>query len=323
MMGYRHALLVLAVLLLALGAQPLNNNGNTCPLLADAAGTKEGVTSQRRRRQNARKPTKKVRRYHRQGDSTHLDPQTIATTVRKDERKRGLVTSRRNRNAPRRHHRALVPLVTPEVRSIIMMKARRRRFRRRGTIRRLTEAETSPPRRKRRRRRRGGVRVRNLRRYQQLKKRNVGDPMELPITGGYAPVTDFENIVDAANFVLEELRTKENEKMLHVSMYTVAEQIADVRVVEASKQVVAGLNIRLILVFRDSKGSCLGASSVVIYDHFGDRSLTKWEEEDCEELESLPDIGVIDFGRVEETVPGPDTDTNPMGKDRTHVLEDF
>jgi len=107
------------------------------------------------------------------------------------------------------------------------------------------------------------------------------DEMELetePIVGGWSPVTDFENppVPEAADFAFQELTSAS-------SSYSITEDpeksgdVAGFEVVGASQQVVAGLNIRMDMVFTDSSGGCLGAGTVVVYDRFGDMSVTSWE----------------------------------------------
>merc|ERR1712087_382395 len=64
--------------------------------------------------------------------------------------------------------------------------------------------------------------------------------------------------------------------------------VASYEVVGASEQVVAGLNIRLDMIFLDSAGDCVGAATVVVYDQFGDLSVTSFEPDEtgCEGVDS-------------------------------------
>jgi hypothetical protein len=99
-----------------------------------------------------------------------------------------------------------------------------------------------------------------------------------PVVGGWTPVTDFEKspVPEAADFAFQELTSAS-------SSYSITEDpeksgdVAGFEVVGASQQVVAGLNIRMDMVFTDSSGGCLGAGTVVVYDQFGDMSVTSWE----------------------------------------------
>lgn len=101
----------------------------------------------------------------------------------------------------------------------------------------------------------------------------------MPLAGGYAPVPDFEEdslVVEAAAFAFGELRSP--------GANAVGESVSGFRIVRASQQVVAGMNIRMTLLFHDALGKCAGACTVVVYNHFGDLSVTQWATDDsvCE-----------------------------------------
>ena len=95
------------------------------------------------------------------------------------------------------------------------------------------------------------------------------------MVGGYNPASvKDESVAKAATFAFGELQA---------SKYSLLEdqeespEIASYEVVGASTQVVAGLNIKLDMVFMDSSGDCVGSVTVVVYDRFGDRSITSWK----------------------------------------------
>jgi len=110
------------------------------------------------------------------------------------------------------------------------------------------------------------------------------------MVGGYSPVTNFEDdscIVEAATFAFQELRSPSSPYTISTEQGNTID-IDGFKIVKASQQVVAGMNYRLELVFQDSLGSCVGAGTVVVYNHFGDLSITssKVTKTACGELDS-------------------------------------
>ena len=94
-----------------------------------------------------------------------------------------------------------------------------------------------------------------------------------PVVGGYQPVpVDDAAVMLASNFVLEEVQAS-NYSIPGVQ----SSDVAGYEVVGASEQVVAGLNIKLDMVFQDSSGGCVGVANVLVYDKFGDFSITSWD----------------------------------------------
>jgi hypothetical protein len=99
----------------------------------------------------------------------------------------------------------------------------------------------------------------------------------MTLTGAYSLVSENDEMVmEAATFAFRELfsvLSRDND-----------DDVGDLgfAILRASKQVVAaaGWNIRLEMVFRDSAGVFLGAGTVVVYNHFGDLSITSWEQTD-------------------------------------------
>ena len=150
-----------------------------------------------------------------------------------------------------------------------------------------------------------------------------------PMTGGFFAVANFEEdpvIVEAATFVLQAVMQNNGDGYSSSSSSSPPYDfgtsssssssssaiITDFRIVEASQQVVAGLNIRLTMLFQDGKGNCVGACNVLVYNHFGELSVTKWNEElACQEVEALLE---------EKSTTGNDNDNNDND---VVVLEDF
>mmetsp|Transcript_212 Transcript_212/g.274 ORF Transcript_212/g.274 Transcript_212/m.274 type:complete len:157 (+) Transcript_212:74-544(+) len=103
--------------------------------------------------------------------------------------------------------------------------------------------------------------------------------------GGYFPVADVNDprIVTEANFVLSELLLSDEPPRSYTFLNALpghSTNSVTVQVAKALEQVVAGLNVRMILMLTDaSTQECLGAFAVSIYDKFGDLSITKWNKE--------------------------------------------
>mmetsp|Transcript_86036 Transcript_86036/g.128911 ORF Transcript_86036/g.128911 Transcript_86036/m.128911 type:complete len:171 (+) Transcript_86036:96-608(+) len=107
---------------------------------------------------------------------------------------------------------------------------------------------------------------------------------KLPLVGSYSPmpVTD-PMATEAADYALTTLwtepasNTNTNYSFLSSSTKT---STPSPQVIEAAKQVVAGLNIQLTIMVKDGNDdSCLGAFGVVVYNQFGDLSVTRWGDE--------------------------------------------
>ena len=109
---------------------------------------------------------------------------------------------------------------------------------------------------------------------------DTGCPVPIELAGGYSSVPDFETddeVMAAANFTFEELMA------VNSTLDLSGEDIVGYEVTGASTQVVAGLNIRLDMIFVDSSGDCVAGATVVVYDEFGDMSIAKWHETGCGE----------------------------------------
>lgn len=48
---------------------------------------------------------------------------------------------------------------------------------------------------------------------------------------------------------------------------------------KAYQQVVAGMNLRMVIMMQDDEENCIGAFAVTVYDRFGDLSVTDWSPE--------------------------------------------
>ncbi len=111
-----------------------------------------------------------------------------------------------------------------------------------------------------------------------LRKLQLGGTTSL---GGYSekPVDDAE-VVDAADFAFATLQSN--------STHGLSPGATSYEITSASTQVVAGLNIQMDITFLDSSGTCVGAATVVVYDQFGEKSLTSYEPIEGGCFTSLP-----------------------------------
>ena len=106
--------------------------------------------------------------------------------------------------------------------------------------------------------------------------------------GGYESIpVDDAAVLEVAAFAEEVLLEGEVDESLAsfvVGPLALASQ-PKFEIVDAAKQVVAGINYQLTMAFMDGE-SCLGAVSVVIYDQFGELSVVEWGElMSCDELD--------------------------------------
>ena len=116
------------------------------------------------------------------------------------------------------------------------------------------------------------------------------------MAGGYADANiSEERVVDAAQFAVSALAQKQLEEEDEEggdgerTTYTFNAIRADevnLVVLEAQKQVVAGMNYRLTIGVTDrASGECLGGFKCIVYDRFGDLSLSIWGKEvECGEV---------------------------------------
>ena len=114
------------------------------------------------------------------------------------------------------------------------------------------------------------------------------------IPGGYSLIEDLSDprLETEASFVLSKL-LESGQAPRDYSFYAKISQHNDngvnAKVVKAMEQVVAGKNVRMILMLVDaSAGDCLGAFAVTLYDHFGEFTVTEWNKETtCEHALNL------------------------------------
>ena len=113
------------------------------------------------------------------------------------------------------------------------------------------------------------------------------------MAGGYADANiGEERVVDAAQFAVSALAQKQleeeggdGERTTYTFNAIRADEV-NLVVLEAQKQVVAGMNYRLTIGVTDrASGECLGGFKCIVYDRFGDLSLSIWGKEvECGEV---------------------------------------
>ena len=110
------------------------------------------------------------------------------------------------------------------------------------------------------------------------------DGIAPPIVGGYAPAKiDDPMVVEAAEFAVKSLASS---KYLFADAALI--ESFKPRIVQASQQVVAGMNYKLLVMIHNEGPEedvvCFGAFFVTIYNQFGNLSVTNWGREySCEE----------------------------------------
>lgn len=121
------------------------------------------------------------------------------------------------------------------------------------------------------------------------------------MVGGYRPCSDLQDprLLEVAEFAASQ-PLPEKYSFTPLSDPTISS--VSVKVVRADQQVVAGMNYRMALLLvknepdpgtENSRGppslaSCVGAFSVIVYDHFGALEVTSWGDEiDCSKAKAL------------------------------------
>lgn len=110
------------------------------------------------------------------------------------------------------------------------------------------------------------------------------------LTGGYERLpeptfADNDELQRVASWVVTQVPVATTAYSFVDPLNLAAEgsSLPHVRIIRAFRQVVAGLNYRLVLALTDDTGACLGALAVTVYDHFGELSVTLWGQEiDCD-----------------------------------------
>jgi hypothetical protein len=132
--------------------------------------------------------------------------------------------------------------------------------------------------------------------------------------GGYSPVEDVTHprLQHLAQFALSEaFKTQQYSFVLsnnnNANSMDTSSSSSSFRICKAYHQVVAGMNVRMVIQLQDSQENCVGAFAVTIYDHFGDLSVTEWSPEEipCNVATSLledanyPETGALEvfFGK--------------------------
>ena len=97
--------------------------------------------------------------------------------------------------------------------------------------------------------------------------------------GGYSPAdVNDQFVVEAAKFAVQSL-SQASYGFVQGSSF----DDSRLEIVKASQQVVAGMNYKLTVALFDGNGNCEGAFKCTIYNHFGDFSVTTWDDEvSCE-----------------------------------------
>jgi len=105
-----------------------------------------------------------------------------------------------------------------------------------------------------------------------------------PLAGGWVESKlDEPMVLEAADFLFRTLLEQPSSRysFLHTTTLTkptVASATA--RVIQASQQVVAGMNFQMTLLVQSSSNQdCMGAFTATVYNRFGDLSVTDWGEE--------------------------------------------
>lgn len=111
----------------------------------------------------------------------------------------------------------------------------------------------------------------------------------LPLLGGYKPVApddlDEPHLLAAAQHAVTQyfatLSNRTNTKLNNIDH---SSDMFEWDVMEASTQVVAGVNFKLRVALKEKPvtNGCVEVFDVIIYDHFGDLSVKEWgETADC------------------------------------------
>jgi hypothetical protein len=132
--------------------------------------------------------------------------------------------------------------------------------------------------------------------------RTMEERRMMPGGYGHADIQDAR-VIAAAGYTLQVL---DNESPYSFLSSTSSSGSMKVVVLNASQQVVAGMNYKLTLGLLDrNSGQCVGGFKCTVYDHFGDLSVTKWGEEvPCDEV-----MGMIKIRAEQDTTTEQDPET--------------
>jgi hypothetical protein len=117
------------------------------------------------------------------------------------------------------------------------------------------------------------------------------------LVGGYAPVEDLQDpsVLEAAAFALTKASSSSSSHHSEYSFDLSSSSSENTIVIAASQQVVAGLNLKLIIMIQSTNTKdCQGAFLVTIYNHFGTMEVTEWGREyTCAEAKIILESGMI------------------------------
>lgn len=105
-----------------------------------------------------------------------------------------------------------------------------------------------------------------------------------PMAGGWANSDrDDQMVVEAAEFLFKSLLEERPEQYSFLKEFesdTTTPSQTSMKILQASQQVVAGMNFQLTLMITSAPdGDCLGALTAIVYNRFGEMSVTDWKEE--------------------------------------------
>ena len=134
--------------------------------------------------------------------------------------------------------------------------------------------------------------------------------------GGYSVVMDESNhprLQQAAEFALTEAMELQKYSFLtSLSTTSTSEtpssssSLPAFTICQAYQQVVAGMNLRMVIMVQDTDGSCLGAFATTIYDRFGELSVTDWSPApvDCDTAQRMETGSYVATGALESFFRG-------------------
>uniref|UniRef100_A0A7S2K1Z1 Cystatin domain-containing protein n=1 Tax=Leptocylindrus danicus TaxID=163516 RepID=A0A7S2K1Z1_9STRA len=106
---------------------------------------------------------------------------------------------------------------------------------------------------------------------------------KLPLLGGYKPVApddlDEPHLLGAAQHaVTQYFATLSNRSGSNLNSIDHSADMFEWDVLDASTQVVAGINFKLRVALKEkpTTNGCVEVFDVIVYDHFGDFSVTEW-----------------------------------------------
>ena len=132
------------------------------------------------------------------------------------------------------------------------------------------------------------------------------EPVKRRMVGGYSPVDvedsqAMERVQVAANFAVTRVIAGEKPTYSFLGEIPSEDGDLDRRVLQASQQVVAGMNYRMTIAMLKPDGQCVGAFKCIVYDRFGNLQVSSWGDEvPCDEV-----VALLKERKPEK--PGPET----------------